>query len=532
MLRTPAPRLVALALGLSLLTACGSTVQQSSEVTAGGSLGQGTTGLTTEAAPGAVGAVPGSDTGVPAAPAPGSAAGPAAAGSTTVSRPGALAAPAKGGSSAGSAAAAAAGLPPGSVAAADVPEKGRGWDKDFVYIGVATQKDVAGVAKSVGANSLDPGDQEAQALSVAAYFNSRGGVFGRKVKIVFKDQATVATQQDPNTAGAAACTYFTQDRPVIGLLNPVTLMDVPSFRACLAKARTPLFSASVAAVDDKVGRDLAPFFYQSVAPSWNALAPVLVARLKAQGWFAGWNTRTGTTAPGAAKVGVLIDTTDVGKRVGAVVASALEAAGQPAPVVYAASGSDYSGAVLQFSGNGVTHVISTNSDLLPFQLSANSQGYRPRYGIHTYNAPQVFLEANSPQGQNTGALGVGWSPSLDVAQANDTGDVGPGEKLCKEVFAAGKQSFEGKRFAEAVAFAFCDGIRLIVGGAAAGGGFTGTQVYDGIQRTAGKFSSAFSFGSGLGPSTLFVPGAARDLTFVASCRCMKYGASTVHSLRR
>ncbi|MCU1691733.1 MAG: hypothetical protein JWM64_824, partial [Frankiales bacterium] len=429
-------------------------------------------------------------------------------------------------------AAAAAGLPPGAAAPADVPEKGRGWDKDFVYIGVATQKDVAAAAKGVGAKGLDAGDQEAQALSVAAYFNKQGGVFGRKVKIVFKDQSTVATAGDPNTAGASACTYFTQDHPVIALLNPVTLMDVPSFRACLSKAKVPLFSASVAAVDDKVGADLAPYFYQSVAPSWNALAPVLVARLKAQGWFGGWNARTGAAAPGKAKVGVLIDTTPVGKRVATVITKALQAAGAGAPVVYAASGSDYSGAVLQFSGNGVTHVISADSSLVNFQTSASSQGYRPRYGIHTYNAPQTFLEGNSPAGQNNGALGVGWSPSFDVSDTNDTGDIGPAEKLCKEIYAAGKQSFQGKRLAEAVAFAFCDGIRLIVGGAAAGGGFTGTQVYDGVQRTAGKFSSAFSFGSGLGPKTLFVPGAVRDLVWGDACRCTKYASPTVHPLTR
>ncbi len=57
----------------------------------------------------------------------------------------------------------------------------------------------------------------------------------------------------------------------------------------------------------------------------------------------------------------------------------------------------------------------------------------------------------------------------------------------------GGQSFTGKRLAEAVAFAFCDGIRLIATGAQQGGGFSGTQIYAGVQRAAGTFRSSFSF---------------------------------------
>ncbi|MCW2606688.1 MAG: hypothetical protein JWO60_1381, partial [Frankiales bacterium] len=401
-----------------------------------------------------------------------------------------------------------------------VPAKGRGWDEDVVYIGVTTQKDVQAAADGVGAKGLDAGDQEAEALAVAAQVNRGGGILGRKVKIVFKDQKTVDTAGDPNTAGAAACTYFTQDHPVIALFNPVTLMDVPSFRACMAKARTPLFSASVAAVDKKVGEALAPYFYQSVSPSWDALAPVLVARLQAQQYFTGWNARAGAPGPDPVKVGVLISTSDVDARVGAVVARALRAAGEGAPVVFAAKG-DFNSAVLQFSGNGVTHVIATNPDLFPFQLSAASQGYRPRYGIHSLNAPTTFLENNSPRGQNHGAVGVGWSPSLDVNDAHDV-SVGPGEVQCKDLYTKAGQTFSGKRLAEAVAYAFCDGIRLIAFGATEAGGFSGPQIYSGMLSSAASFQPSFGFGNGLTTSTLFLPGAVRDLRWDDGCNCATY----------
>jgi hypothetical protein len=178
--------------------------------------------------------------------------------------------------------------------------------------------------------------------------------------------------------------------------------------------------------------------------------------------------------------------------------------------------------VLQFRGNGVTHVVAVNADLLLFQISAASQEYRPRYGITSVNAPQVFLESNSPAGQNTGAVGVGWSPSLDTNDANDPGVMGPAETECAEILAAGGHTYAGKRFAEAVGFAFCDGLRLIVEAANAGNGLDGPSIAAGIQRVAPSFGTAFSFASGLGPDRFFLPGGVRRLAFVEECRCFQY----------
>jgi hypothetical protein len=505
---------------VALTAACGSTVQTTSTVsTLGG--GDGLTGPV--AADGTPLGQSGAGSGL-------SDAGGAQAGGTT----GAAAAP--GGAVPGGSPAVPGAVrgPGGAPAAATIPPTGRGWDKSFVYIGVLTQKDVQAVASNVGAKGLDAGDQEGQAQAVVDDLNRRGGLFGRRVKIVFKDQGTVATAGDPNTQANAACTYFTQDHPVIAVLNPVTLLDVDSFRACLAKSRVALFSASVAAIDDKVGQQLAPYFYASVAPSWTALAPVLVQQLKAQGWLGGWNAQTGRPAPGSAKVGILTPDTATGQRVASEVSRALASAGAPGSVVYAYDPNNTSGSVqgsvLQFSGKGVTHVIVTDSNLLPFQTAASNQGYRPRYGITSYNAPQAFLESNSPAGQNNGAVGVGWSPSFDVSDANDPGDTGTGETECKRTLATGGQTFSGKRLAEAVAFAFCDGLRLIVQGAAAGGGLTGPQLYQGVLRIAPRFSSAFSFATGLTAQRLAVPGGVRPLAFVTACTCFRYASRTTTRL--
>ena len=407
-----------------------------------------------------------------------------------------------------------------------LPKTGPGWDENYIYIGVTTQKDVQRTAQSLNLAGLDAGDQEGEANAIADELNRRGGLFGRKIKIVFRDQNTVQTAQDPNTVGTATCRYYTEDRPVVAVLNPVTLMDVTSFRGCFAKAKVPLFSASVAAVDAKVGADLAPYFYQAVAPTWDALAPVLVRELQGQGWFNGWNARTGTAMPGQkAKVGILVNDDEVGARVAGIVTRALASVGNTDPVVFQYTGTDFSSAVLQFSGRGVTHVIVTSADLLGFELSASSQSYRPRYGITSYNAPQTFLENNGPKDQQPGSLGVGWSPSLDTSDANDPGDTSPAEPECLNIYKKAGQTFAGKRLAEGVAFAFCDGLRLIVQGAQAGGGLSGAAISQGIQQIAPSFNTAFSFANGLGPTRLFIPGAVRRLAWEPSCSCFKYASA-------
>jgi hypothetical protein len=503
-------RPIALLLALALASGCGSTIRKQTELTVGGAraggtttggaASLGTTGLTSTT--GTTGSLTGGTT---------------STGTTGTTAPG---------GSSGRSSTTGQVVPPGATTAAAVPEKGKGWDKSYVYIGVNTQKDVNAVAQSINAKGLDAGDQEGQANAMVAEMNRRGGLFGRKVKVIFKDNSTVATKNDPNTAGAAACTYFTQDHPVIALLNPVTLMDVPSFRACFAKAKVPVFSASVAAVDKQVGASLAPYFYQSVAPTWDALAPTFVARLQAQGWFSGWNPQTGAPSGGKAKVGVLAPSDDIGRRVAAVLLKALKAAGSTdATSYFYADATNQGPAVINFAGNGVTHVIAVNSDLIPFQTSASSQNYKPRYGIHTLNAPVTFLESNSPPGQNNGAMGVGWSPSFDVSDANDKYAT-PAEAECKAIMAKGGQSFSGKRLAEAVAFAFCDGIRLIVQAAAAGNGLTGPAIYQGVQKVNRSFKTAFSFSNGLGGDRLFVPGSARDIQWNTSCRCIRYTSAT------
>ncbi len=508
---------------VGLTAACGSTVQVKDQATLGGN-GFGQSGLG--------GTSGGSGTGTTTAGLGGGTTGLGGSGSST------------GGSLRGSDATGAAGTSStgGSTGTSStsglipvagngkIPASGPGWDAKHVYIGVTTQKDVNTAAQAAGANGLDAGDQEAEVKAVAAYLNAQGGLFGRQIVPVFKDEATVATQQNPDQAGAQTCSYFTSDRKVIALFSPVTLMDVDSFRSCMAQHHVPLFSASVAAVSQQISHKYAPYFFQSVAPTWDALAPALVKGLSDQGYFASaWNTSAGKSVPGKATIGIITDNTPGGKQTGAILKRTLESAGHPVKSVFeydSKNNSTLSSAVLQFRGNGIDHVLSTDSALVAFQLQAASQSYMPRYGVSSINAPITFLQTNGGAAQNAGDVGVGWAPTLDVDDANDPGVVTEGQRTCNGIMAKAHQNLTGKRLGRAVAYAFCDGLTLIAKGATAGGGLTGVQIYNGMLKFAPSFSSAFSFAPGLSDNRLFIPGGVRPLAFNSSCACFRYASKT------
>lgn len=492
----------------ALACACGSTVQlHGSALSSGldsGSTNFGTGASTASGANGSLGTT-------------GAAGAAGTTGAPSGQKPGTQAA------AGNSSAAIASAVSPGGLA-----PTGPGWTRTTVYIGVTTQKDAEQTYATAGYSGIDIGNTEKQATSVANYLNAHGGLFGRKVALAFHDVPTLSSAENPDSAGADTCTYFTQDRPVIAVVNVVTTMDGQNFRACLARAHVPLFSASDAAIDDAAVTSLAPYFYTIVAPSWSELAPVFVSRLKAEGYFTGWDpklARPSATSP--VKIGLLVLDNPIGHRIGTLLQKTLAAAGYTNVVTYAypSPGNNIQPAILYFSGNGVTHVISDDIELASFQVNAVSQAYTPRYGINTYNAPYSNLQGVAPASQQVGDIGVGWAPTFDVGDQKDPGTTGPGESRCVTLMAAGGVTYTD-RLAKAFARMVCDGMLLTAEAATASGGLSGMSIYQGVLKIGRTFSPAFSFANGLGPSRLFIPGAFRDLAWNTGCSCMTYLSKT------
>lgn len=401
-----------------------------------------------------------------------------------------------------------------------VPDTGRGWDKNYVYVGVVTANDVNAVAKQLGLKSIDGGDQEGEAKAMADAINANGGIFGRKIKLVFHDVKGNDVVQTPETVAAATCQYYAQDHPVVAILSPVGV-DTANFRACMVKNKIAFFSVNTTPQDSVIGQTNAPYYYQMVSPTWNSFAPTLVSTLRGQNYFSGWDTSTNQASTAPVKVGVLTGITDVSIRVGKLVASSLKAYGYD-PVVYNNDPKDFTAAVLKMSGSGVTHLIIPDGGQALFMVTAATQKYFPRYGLSSADGPEAVLAYNIPAAVLHGSMGAGWSPSLDVNDANDPGDTSAAETTCKSIYSKAGFDFTGRRLAEAIAYSYCDGLRIISEGATAGVGLTPLSIYKGVVTIAPTWKSALSFGSGLTPTHLTIPGAVRPFAWVDSCTCFRY----------
>lgn len=517
-----------LALAVASATACGSTVPladrsagalqgqapdlSSAPLAAGEVAPDESLGLTTGETPTGPAAEAGDDPSAPTAGVRGLAPGP-----RTSRQP--VSAPSTGGRPAPTS---------GGQAAADIPERGRGWDASSIRIGVTTQQDAQAVAEGLGVNTLDTGDQAAVARAVAADLNARGGLFGRKIVIEVFDLESAGNDE---TQGQAACENFTQDKPVVAVYAMAAKGDVPSFRACLAKAKIPVFAGGVQAFDNKIFRDLDSYYHLMTFPSWNRFARPFLQRLVAQGYYTGWDTARGAPGPNPVKTGALCPDTSVGRRVGSLIAAASRSVGKPLSfqAYYAPDGTDISGLVLRFRSDGITHVLFCDAPLLVFAQQAESQRYRPRYGISSFNVPIVFLQGLAPNAQLAGSLGVGFAPTLDVDAQRDPGKAGPaGEAACRAVGErAGIRYERGKRLAQGILYDTCDVLALIVEAAKAAGSLTGTGIRDGVGVAGPKLVSAYTYASGLSATQRAHPAAIRDLAFATSCNCYGYRGGLV-----
>ncbi len=459
-----------------LATGCGSTVQLSGSATVGGD-GFGTTARAD--------VLPGDDAGLgPVAGATGTT--PTAGGSTvsgtgsgtaTGGSPGSHTAPGSPGTS----------PVPGGPAAAGLPAKGFGYDEKNVYFGVVTQNDAQKAFARLRRQSGRPGRH-------ARSGDGHGDLpqcTGRDPRpqdraSVAKDVATVATATSPVQAGTEVCTYFTagpaghrgdEHRHADGLPGIPCLPGQEAGHAVQRHAQDRRRQGAA---------DLAPYFTQTVMPfrgrSW---PPCSSRRLKAQGWFSALE-RAHRYAGDRAKsrVGIVTDSTAAGKRTASLLQAEIARAGYPGSVMYTyAQASDgQSASVQKFQQEGVTHVIVTDVELLAFQSSAQSQQYKPRYGVNSYNALYTNVETSplAPPGAQNGAMGVGWAPALDVGEAQDP-KASPGSAACLKIMSDGGQSLRGKRLAQVVAFSFCDVLGLVQRGAERAGSVVGVPLLAGMQ---------------------------------------------------
>lgn len=379
-----------------------------------------------------------------------------------------------------------------------------------VEIGFLVSKNADALFKAYGYGNLAPGDQESQVRVVVAYVNAHGGLAGHRITPVFG--VWDAAGGDTVAQREAACSNWLQDHHV----KAIVAESFGSFTGCATKAHVPLIVGNLYPVTGPQYAQ-ATTMLSTVVPTDDRLLPAWVDQLAAGGYF----------APAPVRIGVLyVDTPDQHYSLDHVLKPALARRGQSVadsfglPLDVAQAVAQESNAVLQFKAHAVDHVmfLDTGGMALTFLPQAESQGYRPRYAMHSYSSP-ALVASTAPQAQLAGALASGWIPSVDVASAQRPRPSAPAA-LCVSLMQKAGQDMSSDS-ARSSALNYCDRTFLLQAASNAAPSFSSAGIMAGLTRLGSSYVSAIGSGQDFG-TRRDGPATMRLSAFQPKCSCFAY----------
>lgn len=428
---------------------------------------------------------------------------------------------ASGASTAGSSGVPANQAPPGSVTAKTI-------SIGFIY--TTGRQDAAA---ALGAAGVTSGDELAQWKLLIDEVNAHGGLGGRTIKPVFFGQSNTSGGTTASSE-SAACATFTQDNHVAAALSSFEFTS--NFLTCMEKKGIPTFY-SLETVNDTPMLQANPLHFEASNLALDRQGTELAASLARTKYF--------TSTPPAINGIITYDVPEY-VRAAKVLEDALKAQGQTvkitAKIRFADRTSDtsntaaaISNAELRMASAGVNHVMifDLNGLLsLLFMTNAESQGYRPRYGLTSQSSGSHLADllGASANGQLTNATGIGWIPVLDLSKSEYPGGKGPAAReTCRRIMIKGGQS-QGLSSpgAELVALGQCDDIFMLQKAfRSVTGAVSGSVLQKAIEDLGAGFATAQSFSTRFGSGRHDGVSAARDMAYVVACKCFRYTSGLV-----
>lgn len=497
-----------LAVGGLLLSACGSTVSTDRQA----ALERGGTGVVGGGADTALGdpEVAVDEFGNPVSP--GGEPGGAAAGPG-----GASAGPAGGPGGGGSAARSGGGAAGGgrSVGVTDTE----------IFIGISYATNGSEANEAIGAGAATSTDTKRAMELVIKDLNDRGGINGRKVVPVWHAVDALAAKTYEQH-GQEMCATWTEDNKVFAAFGA----PYESLRQCMENAGAPMTYTSLSGSSELTFREY-PLYYEPGNLNLSRIARHTVDSLARRKFF-----------PAGARIGLLtFDDPYFRQAMTQSMIPALKRQGlQPAETVYVPSpqstsdlgglSAGISSAVLQFRAAQVSHVLILDSAAVAtflFMQEAESQRYRPRYGLNTQNgntALSDLLASSDSQAQLVNSLSIGWAPSLDLAGADDPNEkASPLRRRCLKILEDGGLTAFSSRNAMGQALITCEEVWFFEAAAKAAGRNLTTQSFvAGIESIRSTVDSPLTLGNRFGPGRHDGVARVADAAFVDSCRCFRY----------
>lgn len=385
-----------------------------------------------------------------------------------------------------------------------------GWE------GLADSTQAATQAVGVKASETSEADQRAQVQAMVDDLNKRGGIGGKRVEMIF--HFVDVTQGTAETRGQQSCEFFTADHEIFALVMEANHNQAMS--RCMAQRKTPVIdvSSTVLPVDQKDLDEHAPYLYLPLHVNVSRLGATVDAM--AQQGFLDKDAKVGllrydypthvrardqAIVPALARHGVRL--TD-------------DFAFTPVREVsdLGAAGSQAANAVLRFKAEGINRVLFLPSGwviLTVFPPAAESQGYRPRYGVDSWESPQ-YLVNNAPAAQLQGAVGLGWLPKDDL---DPTAAIAALRTLPNWGHCAAAVRAAG--YSETWA-AYCTPFLFLQEAIARGTGLTPAGLRAGADKLGDAPYSTANFGTFFGPGRYDGASLGRNIAYDGGCGCFKY----------
>lgn len=398
-----------------------------------------------------------------------------------------------------------------------------------IFVGISNPQNAGTANKALGGQGLDPGDLKKNWEAVIKDLNSRGGIAGRKVRPVYYDTDASSSSTSAAQVSQGACEHWTKDNKVAAVLsrdlgNQIVLQ-------CAQQAGALHVFTDLSQSHSGTFRRY-PNYYEATGLAVDRAARATVEGLAAQGYFRNaktalitWDSegyRAGVQngiLPALARAGVRLETEPY------YVASPEDGGS------LADSSAATKSAALRFAQLGIDRVIILDGPagisrggllVLQFTANAETQNYRPRYGLNTSGGLST-IAPSVPKGQFNGAQGIGWEPVLDLAAADDPpARYSPARKRCLAVLAAGGVR-PANRNAENIATDSCDVMWFLKQSVETAGSVVDRNSFRAaVERLGTSYASPLTFLNQFGPGRHDGVAAARPVAYVGSCNCFRY----------
>jgi ABC-type branched-subunit amino acid transport system substrate-binding protein len=423
---------------------------------------------------------------------------------------------------------------PGGAAGA---VQGVGVTAKEIFVGITYQTNGDQANKALGVGAISQGDTKADAQAIVDDINAHGGVAGRKLVPVWFNY-DVSDTRPYTVQDNAACAKFTQDNHVFAVLG-TGITD--NYTACATKAGAINLGSNI--IDPDVAYfQRYPYYFGYDTVSQDRMMADEVGALVRLKYFTAWDANNGKPGgvapvkvgiigydspswrtplqqkllPGLARAGIKVDPADV-----QLILRPDDNSQIPQAVAQVQS------AVLKFRQDNVSHVIvldANGSMMLQLLQNARGQHYYPRYGVNTATGMQALADTGAVDGdQFAGAVGLGWSPTLDLAAGKSDRYLGAATKNCLDVI----EKRTGQRFsstnAAAIALDYCDGLYLLRDAANRAGTVLNQQTARmAIESLGAAFKPAGVASSYFGPSQHDGLETGYDMRWDTDCSCSRY----------